>query len=269
MIRLLLVMTLLLGAGAGIGARATETSDRPVLRPGTTANGQFIPRADDAGSITTSIRRADVQPPASKAPDVQVSLAPKMRPQSVVRAARKQRTLLAQGAICGSVDIQGEVIGRVTSPTNGCGIADAVRVRSVSGISLGPSAIMDCGTAQKLDLWVEKSAIPRLRKIGGGLKALRVIGHYSCRTRNNRAGARISEHGKGRAIDIAGFRLRDGTSVTVLKDWNSGRSGKALKQMHREACGPFGTVLGPNSDRFHQDHFHFDTARHGNGPYCR
>jgi len=39
--------------------------------------------------------------------------------------------------------------------------------------------------------------------------------------------------------------------------------------MHRAACGPFGTVLGPNADRFHQDHFHFDTARHRSGPYCR
>ena len=33
--------------------------------------------------------------------------------------------------------------------------------------------------------------------------------------------------------------------------------------------GGFGTVLGPESDQFHQDHFHFDTARHRGGPYCR
>ncbi|MDX5403468.1 MAG: extensin family protein, partial [Rhodobacterales bacterium] len=25
----------------------------------------------------------------------------------------------------------------------------------------------------------------------------------------------------------------------------------------------------PESDRFHRDHFHFDTARHRNGPFCR
>jgi hypothetical protein len=39
--------------------------------------------------------------------------------------------------------------------------------------------------------------------------------------------------------------------------------------MHKAACGPFGTVLGPNSNRFHQDHFHFDTARYRSGSYCR
>ena len=32
---------------------------------------------------------------------------------------------------------------------------------------------------------------------------------------------------------------------------------------------PFGTVLGPNSDRFHRDHFHFDMASYSSGAYCR
>jgi hypothetical protein len=39
--------------------------------------------------------------------------------------------------------------------------------------------------------------------------------------------------------------------------------------MHRAACGRFGTTLGPGSDGMHEDHLHFDTARHANGPYCR
>ena len=43
----------------------------------------------------------------------------------------------------------------------------------------------------------------------------------------------------------------------------------AMRKMHRTACGPFGTVLGPDSDRFHRDHFHFDTAKYRSGPFCR
>jgi hypothetical protein len=39
--------------------------------------------------------------------------------------------------------------------------------------------------------------------------------------------------------------------------------------MHKSACGPFGTVLGPDADKYHKDHFHFDVAKHGNGAYCR
>ena len=104
---------------------------------------------------------------------------------------------------------------------------------------------------------------------GGGLKELRVAAHYACRTRNNRKGGKISEHGKGRAIDISGFELADGRTITVLKGWRARRSSKAMRRMHQGACGPFGTVLGPESDRFHQDHFHFDTARYRSGSYCR
>jgi hypothetical protein len=27
--------------------------------------------------------------------------------------------------------------------------------------------------------------------------------------------------------------------------------------------------LGPGSDGFHEDHLHYDVARHGGGAYCR
>ena len=37
----------------------------------------------------------------------------------------------------------------------------------------------------------------------GNLVEMRVAAHYSCRSRNNIKGAKISEHGKGRAIAIA------------------------------------------------------------------
>jgi hypothetical protein len=55
----------------------------------------------------------------------------------------------------------------------------------------------------------------------------------------------------------------------VLDHWNTGHKGRILRQLHQTACGPFGTVLGPEADRHHQDHFHFDTANHRGGAYCR
>ena len=57
--------------------------------------------------------------------------------------------------------------------------------------------------------------------------------------------------------------------MTLLTDWNSADDGAQLRQMWRAACGPFGTVLGPEANRFHRDHFHFDTARYRSGSYCR
>ena len=110
---------------------------------------------------------------------------------------------------------------------------------------------------------------PAVGRLGGGVHSLKVVAHYSCRTRNNQPGAKISEHGRGKAIDIAAINLKNGVALTVLKGWNDPVQGPSLKKVHAGACGPFGTVLGPRADRFHKDHFHFDTARHRGGPYCR
>jgi hypothetical protein len=128
---------------------------------------------------------------------------------------------------------------------------------------------MDCGTAKALKTWIDEVAKPTLKRKGGGLKTVNVAAHYACRTRNGRPGARISEHGKGRAIDISGVQLRDGSTITVLRGWAKRDTADIMRKLHRGACGPFGTVLGPESDRFHLDHFHFDTARYRSGPYCR
>ena len=172
------------------------------------------------------------------------------------------------GGLCGDPALVGEVVGAVPG-AGACGIDNAVRVTSVSGVQLSQGALMNCNTAKTLRHWVDSSAKPAFGKRGGGLVKMRVAAHYVCRTRNHQKGARISEHGKGKAIDISAFYLADGSVITLIDDWGRGRNGKALRRMHGEACGPFGTVLGPESDRFHRDHFHFDTARHGNGTYCR
>ena len=139
----------------------------------------------------------------------------------------------------------------------------------MSGIPLSQEAVIDCTTAKALKTWVNNGVKPAIGTSGGGVSQIRVAAHYACRTRNNQPGAKISEHGKGRAIDISGFRLRDGSEITLLQDWNRRDTGAMLRKMHARACGVFGTVLGPDSDRFHKDHFHFDTARHRGGSFCR
>ncbi len=196
------------------------------------------------------------------------SLRPSARPASIEAAAVVRRTELLRGQVCGDPSIQGTLLGPVAG-AGSCGIDDAVRVTSVAGVALSPKATMDCRTASALKTWVERGAIPVVGSEGGGLSSLRVVSHYACRGRNNQAGARLSEHAFGRAIDIAGIRLRDGTEMTVLTGWNSADDGAQLRQMWRAACGPFKTVLGPEANRFHLDHFHFDTARNRNRTYCR
>jgi hypothetical protein len=160
-----------------------------------------------------------------------------------------------------------ESIGAWPGP-GGCGVKDAYRVSRAGGVALSPSAILSKRAMNRLDRWVRDHAVPIVGKRGGGLLAVRVAAHYACRSRNSQKGARLSEHAKGNAIDISEFILADGSRISVLEGWN-GKDGQVLRRLHKSACGPFGTVLGPNSDRFHRDHFHFDVAEYRSGTYCR
>lgn len=173
------------------------------------------------------------------------------------------------GGLCGDPTIVGEVAGPVEGRIAGCGMEKAVRVTSVGGISLSQTSLVRCETALALKKWIEEGAQPALNSRTSKLVELKVAAHYSCRTRNNQPGAKISEHGKGLAIDLSAFRMSDGTEITVLDDWGRGKYAKSLREMHKAACGTFGTVLGPGSDAYHDDHFHFDLAQHRGGAYCR
>ena len=175
-------------------------------------------------------------------------------------------------AACGSDDLGiapdmvARKIGNISGP-GACGARNALAVSEVAGVRLSQTATITPRAANALNRYVANVARPAIGKKGGGLVALQVAAHYACRTRNNRPGARLSEHALGNAIDIAAFILADGTRITVL-GWR-GADAEMLRRLHAGACGPFGTVLGPEADRHHQDHFHFDVAAHRGGPYCR
>lgn len=235
-------------------AAAPDRSARPVQRGGNV-------------SVTAAAAVAAAQVPRQHS--VSQSLRPMFRSKKAERSARDLHKMRARGAVCGDLSIQGEEIGRVKGKLRGCGVDEAVRVRSVSGVRLSQNSVMDCRTAKSLKRWLDQTAIPSFARAGGGLKGIKVAAHYSCRTRNNKSGAKISEHGKGRAIDISAFRLQNGAEITVLEGWRARNTKKVMRRLHKGACGPFGTVLGPNADRYHQDHFHFDTARYRSGTYCR
>lgn len=230
-----------------------------------------VGRQSEASRIAQAIAlyRADPRPVIDSAGLVRRSPRPVVRDSWLIDAAsRRPRSAQSGGGICGRPSIQGQAIDPVPG-AGACGIPQAVRVTAVSGIALSRSARMDCGTAQALDDWVRQGVIPVVGNTGGGAVSLKVAAGYACRTRNNQPGGRLSEHGKGRAIDISGIMLANGSEINVLRDWGRGAEGRILRELHRRACGPFGTVLGPDGDRFHQDHFHFDTARYRSGPFCR
>jgi hypothetical protein len=206
-----------------------------------------------------------------------LSLRPKERPEDLELAAaaepaaepraesrpkkKKKERATKKGSVCGVNAIKGEKIATIKSKVKGCGLADGVRVTSVSGVRLSQAITVDCATATALNTWVDKVVQPALRD---DVVELKVAAHYICRSRNNQKGAKISEHGRGKAVDIAGFVLASGKVLSVLKDYN-----KTLRKVHKGACGIFGTTLGPGSDGYHEDHFHLDTAAYRKGAYCR
>ena len=194
----------------------------------------------------------------------------RVQPAAIIRPAPGADPVRpTRGALCGDARIRGEAVNPIVGRIRGCGIAEPVRVTEVAGVRLSQAALMDCPTARALTDWVERGVKPAVGGKGGGVARLEVAAHYVCRTRNHRKGAPLSEHAKGRAIDISGITLANGQTLSVLRDWRKRAEGRVLKAAHRAACGIFGTTLGPGSDGMHEDHFHFDILRHRGGPYCR
>jgi hypothetical protein len=156
------------------------------------------------------------------------------------------------------------------SQGNGCQIPNPWRVSSVAGVELENSATLNCGVVGPLNNWLTGVAQPAaLLAFGEPIRSARVAASYGCRARNNKRGAKMSEHGFGNAIDLSQFTLASGRKVTVEAGWR-GRAEERefLRDLHRGACEHFSTVLGPRSDRHHQDHFHLDLAPR-NSSYCR
>ena len=56
-----------------------------------------------------------------------------------------------------------------------------------------------------------------------------------------------------------------GVVVTVEADWAEAPSseGRLLRYAHGAACSHFTTVLGPEANAQHHDHFHVDLGCHG------
>ena len=272
-------------------AEAPARSPRPMPRPGISV-ADVSPAVQIA--LDAAVQTSAAAPVETRAAGVAKSPRPLPRPQTAAAPAApvagaaaaapapappKRRGLFGglfgkrdapadeapartSGYVCGDRDIVGVQLADIGSSTNGCGVDDPVQVSMVAGISLSQAATMDCNTALALKRWINEGVRPTFGK--DKVVQFQVAAHYICRSRNNVRGAKISEHGRGRAIDISAFVLASGKVLTVASNF-----GRQIRAAYKAACGIFGTTLGPGSDGYHEDHIHLDTANHGNGPYCR
>jgi hypothetical protein len=151
---------------------------------------------------------------------------------------------------------------------NGCSALGAVQLLEI-GTPVTNLGAMTCPLAHAFARWVREAVQPAAGQwLGGRIVRIESFGTYACRPVNGQAGARLSEHGRANAVDVAAFVLADGRRVTVLEGWN-GEDEKVrrfLRTVHQAGCRRFQTGLGPDANALHANHFHFDMGR---GPYCR
>jgi hypothetical protein len=129
-------------------------------------------------------------------------------------------------------------------------------------ITVRPAAMLRCPMAEAVAQWARDGLDPAVGELESPLIAITNKGSYGCRGRNNNTGAKISEHGRGNALDLGPISLANG-AVMDLSDRSVPQS---IRQRLRDAaCHRFTTVLGPGSDPFHADHIHIDLAERTRG----
>ncbi len=148
----------------------------------------------------------------------------------------------------------------------GCGGDDLVRLEAIvlpdaRRVSVKPAAILRCAMATAIANWVREDTAPLMAALGSEMLELDNFDSFECRGRNRVKGAKLSEHGKANALDVRGFRLANGTMLS-LTDRNVARSTREKVLM--SVCARFSTVLGPASDWYHEDHIHLDLAERRN-----
>ena len=146
---------------------------------------------------------------------------------------------------------------RETGP--GCGFSNAVRVEATS-VKVGEPFTLSCRSAVALALWEEHVLQPAaLARFGERVARLEHAGTYACRNIYGRKDAPLSRHATADAIDITGFVLSEGRRVRVVREWGSSDAdGLFLREVRDGACRVFDTVLGPDYNAAHRDHFHLD-----------
>jgi hypothetical protein len=141
----------------------------------------------------------------------------------------------------------------------GCVFRNAVRVESTTA-RVGEPFALTCRSAVSLAMWEHHVLQPAaIAHFGQRVARIQHLGSYACRNVYSREDARRSQHASADALDLAGFVLGNGRRVSVKNDWENARGDAPfLREIHTGACRYFDSVLGPDYNAAHRDHFHFD-----------
>ncbi|PHN30227.1 extensin [Pseudomonas sp. ICMP 460] len=149
-----------------------------------------------------------------------------------------------------------------TPANSACPLRNVLRVQGAD-VGLSSSFLASCPLAVAFALFERHSLQPAAQEVfGQAVTRVDHLGSFACRNIYNRAEGQLSQHASANALDIAGFRLADGRSISVLKDWpGQGDSARFLRQVRDGACDDFNGVLSPDYNAAHRNHFHLDMGR--------
>jgi hypothetical protein len=225
----------------------------PRLRPAETLDTPTVPAVEMSESP-----EAETTDAPKPAPDVLIAVPEVLAPPRVYQVA------------CPAV-LQGKVEARMLPPVadGQCGAQSPLEVSGVLAngrmVPLSSGITTDCGMATALPEWVAAVDSYLMGRENTQIAELIVGTSYMCRRVNNASEGNLSFHAFADAVDVTGFRLEDGRTVTVEGDWAEALSpeGRLLRYAHGAACSHFTTVLGPEANALHHDHFHIDLGCHG------
>lgn len=154
-----------------------------------------------------------------------------------------------------------------------CGTPAPIQLKYINDtprVELRPAATMSCPLAAAIDRWMTEVVQPRAKALLDAT-VIRVVNlaAYDCRPRYGNPSERMSYHAYAEAIDIAGFVTAKGERINVLEHWSAGdERAQFLRDIHDGGCGIFGTVLGPEANAAHRNHFHVDIAKRRRTAFC-
>jgi hypothetical protein len=143
------------------------------------------------------------------------------------------------------------------TPVADCPLENVVRIER-AGVAFDSSFVAACPLAVAWLRYERHRLQPAARELfGRSVAAVEHYGSFACRNIYGREQGRRSLHATAEALDVAAYRLDDGRRIEVRRDWgDDDAEGKFLRRARQGACDAFGSVLGPDYNTAHADHFH-------------
>jgi hypothetical protein len=93
----------------------------------------------------------------------------------------------------------------------------------------------------------------------------------AAKSREARSARKTAALERSRSVsDISGeAKAIPAPAASAREDGRRSAEAAFLRRLHKGACSVFGTVLGPEANDLHRDHFHFDLASRRSSAYCR